>query len=78
MVEKIPNPAASIYMTDGEVAALVGIHVTTFRRLVRCGPPKTARAISIDWRLVDHIYIGRIRRWRRSSVLHVLGIDEEV
>lgn len=74
------NPVAKIasaFLTDTEVAALVGIHVQTFRRLARNGPAASARALAIDWRMVDHIYVGRIRRWRKSAVLHVLGIGEE-
>lgn len=65
----------SAFMTDGEVAKLIGISVYSFRDAVKNGPPASA-PLAIDWRLVERVHVGRFRRWRRAAVLRVLGITE--
>lgn len=67
--------APSVFLTDSEVAALVGVSAYTFRDWVKNGPPASA-PLAIDWRAVERVNIGRFRRWRRSSVAAILGISE--
>ena len=66
---------SSLFMTDSEVAALIGISPYTFRDWVNNGPPASA-PLAIDWRAVERVNIGRFRRWRRAAVANILGIAE--
>lgn len=74
---KAPSPprVKSAFLTDSEVAALIGVSAYTFRDWVRNGPPASA-PLAIDWRAVERINVGRCRRWRRTAVLKILGIEE--
>ena len=66
----------SAFMTDSELAALLGVSAWTLRDWANNGPPATATA-AIDWRQVAHIKVGRCRRWRRVAVYQALGITAE-
>ncbi len=66
----------SAFMTDHEVAELIGVSDYTFRDWAKHGPPASA-PLAIDSRAVERVNVGRFRRWRRAAVYKVLGITED-
>ena len=63
-------PGRIEYLSDKEVAALMGVSRVTVCRLYLKGPPSGA---NFDLRDCEPIVCGRIRRWRKDYVLACLA-----
>ena len=60
----------AIYISDGEVAEILGVSKSTVSRLCKEeGRPKS----NIDLRDCEPVVVGRIRRWRRDFVMLCLA-----
>lgn len=65
-------PARIEYLSDKEVAAIMGVSRVTVCRLYLYGP-KAGATFNFDLRDCEPIVVGRIRRWRKDYVLACLS-----